>query len=210
MSDVPGLFAAGECAAGINGANRLGGNSLSDLLVFGKRAGEFAAKYAQSQSLGGIDQAALKNLAEEALRPFEHEEGENPYSVQRDLQETMQHNVGIVRDEGEMQAALEHLKTFWERARHVGVIGTRDFNPGWHTALDLKNLLTVSEAVTRAALERKESRGAQFRDDYPEKSEEFAKVNTIVWKGENGVMQIRREPIPEMREELRQVIEEMK
>src|SRR4051794_3922266 len=114
MSNVPGLFAAGECAAGINGANRLGGNSLSDLLVFGKRAGEFAAQYAQSGSLGEIDSAALKNLAEEALRPFAHEQGENPYSVQRDLQEAMQHNVGIVRDESEMQAALEHLKTFWE------------------------------------------------------------------------------------------------
>jgi succinate dehydrogenase / fumarate reductase flavoprotein subunit len=210
MSSIPGLFAAGECAAGINGANRLGGNSLSDLLVFGKRAGEFAAKYAKDHSLGQIDGATVENLAEEALRPFEHNDGENPYSVQRELQEVMQHNVGIVRDESEMNAALEHLKMFWERTRHVGVTGTRDFNPGWHTALDLKNLLTVSEAITRAALERKESRGAQFREDYPEKSEEFAKVNTIVWKGEAGAMQIRREPIPEMREELQRVIEEMK
>ena len=210
MSSVPGLFAAGECAAGINGANRLGGNSLSDLLVFGKRAGEFAAKFAQGQSLGAIDPSAVKNLAEEALRPFAHEDGENPYTVQRELQETMQHNVGIVRDESEMQAALEHLKAFWERTRKVGVTGNRDFNPGWHTALDLRNLLTVSEAITRAALERKESRGAQFRDDYPEKSEEFAKVNTIVWKGDDGTMRIRREPIPEMREELKHVIEEMK
>jgi succinate dehydrogenase / fumarate reductase flavoprotein subunit len=108
-----------------------------------------------------------------------------------------------------MQAALEHLKTFWERTHHVGVIGTRDFNPGWHTALDLKNLLTVSEAITRAALERKESRGAQFREDYPEKSDELARVNTIVWKGDAGGMEIRRESIPEMREELKQVIEEM-
>jgi succinate dehydrogenase / fumarate reductase flavoprotein subunit len=210
MSSVPGLFAAGECAAGINGANRLGGNSLSDLLVFGKRAGEFAAKFAQGQSLGAIDQWAVKNLAEEALRPFEHEDGENPYTVQRELQETMQHNVGIVRDESEMQAALEHLKAFWERARKVGVTGNRDFNPGWHTALDLRNLLTVSEAITRAALERKESRGAQFREDYPKKSEEFAKVNTIAWKSDDGTMRIRREPIPEMREELKRVIEEMK
>ncbi len=210
MSSVPGLFAAGECAAGINGANRLGGNSLSDLLVFGKRAGEFAAKYAQGQSLGAIDQSVVKNLAQEALQPFEHESGENPYTVQRELQDIMQHNVGIVRDESEMLAALEHLKMFWERTHHVGVTGTRDFNPGWHTALDLKNLLTVSEAIARAALERKESRGAQFREDYPEKSEEFAKVNTIVWKGEDDEMRIRREPIPEMRDELKRVIEEMK
>ena len=209
MSTVPGLFAAGECAAGINGANRLGGNSLSDLLVFGKRAGEFAAKFAQENSLGEVDEAVLKNLAEEALRPFAHDDGENPYLVQRELQEIMQHNVGIVREESEMEAALEHLKAFWERSRKVGVTGTRDFNPGWHTALDLKNLLTVSEAITRSARERKESRGAQFREDYPEKSAEFAKVSTIAWKGEEGAMQIRRDPLPELREDLRQVIEEM-
>jgi succinate dehydrogenase / fumarate reductase flavoprotein subunit len=209
MSTVPGLFAAGECASGINGANRLGGNSLSDLLVFGKRAGEYAAQYAKENSLGEIDPAILEEAAKEALRPFQNEAGENPYSVQRELQDVMQHNVGIVRDESEMQAALEHLKTFWERSRHVGVIGTRDFNPGWHTALDLKNLLTVSEAITRSAIERKESRGAQFREDYPEKSAEFAKVSTIVQKGGNGEMQVRREPIPEMREDLRAVIEEM-
>ena len=120
--------------------------------------------------------------AREALQPFENSAGENPYTVQRDLQEIMQHNVGIVRDEGEMRSALDHLKVFWERAARVGVIGNRDFNPGWHTALDLKNLLTVSEAITRAALERKESRGAQFREDYPEKDERFAKVNTIIRK----------------------------
>jgi succinate dehydrogenase / fumarate reductase flavoprotein subunit len=209
MSTVPGLFAAGECAAGINGANRLGGNSLSDLLVFGKRAGEFAAKFAQGNSLGRVDEAALKNLAEEALRPFAHDDGENPYLVQRELQEIMQHNVGIVREESEMEAALEHLKVFWDRSGKVGVTGTRDFNPGWHTALDLKNLLTVSEAITRSALERKESRGAQFREDYPEKSAEFAKVSTIVRQGEDGAMQIRRDPLPELREDLRQVIEEM-
>ncbi len=209
MSTVPGLFAAGECAAGINGANRLGGNSLSDLLVFGKRAGEFAAKFAMENSLGEIDPAATKTLSQEALRPFEHDDGENPYLVQRELQEVMQHNVGIVREEKEMEAALEHLKMFWERAGKVGVTGTRDFNPGWHTGLDLKNLLTVSEAITRAALERKESRGAQFREDYPEKSAEFAKVNTIVWKGEDGAMQIRRDAIPAMRDDLKKVIEEM-
>jgi succinate dehydrogenase / fumarate reductase flavoprotein subunit len=210
MSTVPGLFAAGECASGINGANRLGGNSLSDLLVFGKRAGEHAAEYAKANSLGKIDPAGLEGAAQGALRPFENEAGENPYTIQRDLQEIMQHNVGIVRDESEMQAALEHLKTLWERARHAGVVGTRDFNPGWHTALDLKNLLTVSEAITRSAIERKESRGAQFREDYPEKSAEFAKVSTVVWKGGNAEMQIRRDALPEMREDLKQVIEEMK
>jgi succinate dehydrogenase / fumarate reductase flavoprotein subunit len=208
MSDVPGLFAAGECAAGINGANRLGGNSLSDLLVFGKRAGEFAAKFAKENSHGKIDNGKIDMYARETLKPFENSRGENPYSVQRDLQEVMQHNVGIVRDESEMNSALDHLKTLWERAARVGVTGNRDFNPGWHTALDLKNLLTVSEAITRAALERKESRGAQFRDDYPEKDERFAKVNTMIRKSEDGGMQVRLEPLPDMPDYLKEVIEE--
>src|SRR5215468_4651870 len=181
MSDVPGLFAAGECAAGINGANRLGGNSLSDLLVFGKRAGEFAARFAKENHYGAINNNEIENVVREALRPFEQREGENPYTLQGDLQETMQDNVGIVRTEAEMKSQLEHLRKLWERASQVGVSGNREFNPGWHTALDLKNLLTVSEAVTRAALERKESRGAQFREDYPEKDAKFANVNTIIW-----------------------------
>jgi succinate dehydrogenase / fumarate reductase flavoprotein subunit len=210
MSDVPGLFAAGECAAGINGANRLGGNSLSDLVVFGKRAGEFAAQFAKENGHGNIDDAKLAAHAREALQPFENSAGENPYSVQRDLQEVMQHNVGIVREENEMLAALDHLKLFWERAGRVGVIGHRDFNPGWHTALDLKNLLTVSEAITRAALVRKESRGAQFRDDYPEKDERFSKVNTIIRKAEDGTMDVKLDPLPEMPDYLKQIIEEMK
>jgi succinate dehydrogenase / fumarate reductase flavoprotein subunit len=208
MSRVPGLFAAGECAAGINGANRLGGNSLSDLLVFGKRAGEFAARFARDNSLGEIDQAQIDIASREALKPFEHSTGENPYALQRDLQEMMQHNVGIVRNEHELQSALEHLRGLWERASHVGVIGNRDFNPGWHTALDLKNLLTVSEAITRAALERKESRGAQFREDFPDKDERLAKVNTIIFKGSDGSMQIRLEPLPEMPDYLKRVIEQ--
>jgi succinate dehydrogenase / fumarate reductase flavoprotein subunit len=210
MSRLPGLFAAGECAAGINGANRLGGNSLSDLLVFGKRAGEFAAKFAKQNSQGKIDNNKIDIYAREALKPFENSSGENAYSVQHDLQEVMQQNVGIVRDEGEMRSALDHLKTFWEREARVGVIGNRDFNPGWHTALDLKSLLTVSEAITRAALERKESRGAQFREDYPNKDDAFGKVNTIVSKALDGSMQVRLEPLPEIPDYLKQVIEEMK
>jgi len=208
MSRVPGLFAAGECAAGINGANRLGGNSLSDLLVFGKRAGEFAAKFAKETQHGVIDTVEIENVVHEALRPFEQREGENPYDLQRDLQETMQDNVGIVRTEAEMKSQLEHLGKLWERASEVSVSGNREFNPGWHTALDLKNLLTVSEAVTRGALERKESRGAQFREDYPEKDAKFANVNTIIWRGDDGSMNVRLEPLAEMPEYLRQVIEE--
>src|SRR5437764_6979952 len=210
MSDVPGLFAAGECAAGINGANRLGGNSLSDLLVFGKRAGEFAAKFARENSAGTIDNDQIDIAAREALAPFEQSNSENPYAIQKDLQESMQDLVGIVRNEAEMRQALERIGELKRRAEHAAVVGNREYNPGWHTALDLKNLLIVSEAITRAALERQESRGAQFRDDYPNKTERFAKVNTMISKATDGSMQIRLEPLPEMPEYLKQVIEEMK
>jgi len=208
MSRVPGLFAAGECAAGINGANRLGGNSLSDLLVFGKRAGEFAAKFAKGNSLGKIDNEKIDNAARAAVEPFERSGGENPYEVQRDLQESMQELVGIVRNESEMRSALDKIDNLQARADKVGVTGNREYNPGWHTALDLKNLLTVSEAIARAALERKESRGAQFREDYPDKDERFSKVNTMISKALDGSMQIRLEPLPDMPEYLKQVIEE--
>jgi len=210
ISRLPGLFAAGECAAGINGANRLGGNSLSDLLVFGKRAGEFAAKFAKKNSLGKIDNDKIDITAREALAPFERAGNENPYQVQHDLQEIMQHSVGIVRNENEMKPVLERLKEFRDRANGVRVSGNREFNPGWHTALDLKNLLTVAEAITCAALERKESRGAQFREDYPNRDDALGKVNTIVSKAADGSMQVRLEPIPEMPDYLKQVIEEMK
>src|SRR6266436_6354141 len=212
MSRLPGLFAAGECAAGINGANRLGGNSLSDLLVFGKRAGEFAAKFAKENQHGRMESEKIDRVAREALAPFESRGrgSENPYAIQKDLQETMQDLVGIVRNETEMREALERIGKFKSRAEQAAVTGNREYNPGWHTAIDLKNLLTVSEAITRAALERKESRGAQFREDYPGKEEHFSKVNTIVSKSANGAMAIRLEPLPEMPDYLKQIIEEMK
>src|SRR5881409_1962882 len=208
MSRLAGLFAAGECAAGINGANRLGGNSLSDLLVFGKRAGEFAAKFASENSLGKIDNDKIDMTAREALALFESPGNENPYQVQHDLQEIMQHSVGIVRNENEMRPVLERLKEFRDRANGVRVTGNREFNPGWHTALDLKNLLAVAEAITCAALKRKESRGAQFREDYPNRDDALGKVNTIVSKAADGSMQVQLEPIPEMPDYLKQIIEE--
>jgi succinate dehydrogenase / fumarate reductase flavoprotein subunit len=208
MSRLPGLFAAGECAAGINGANRLGGNSLSDLLVFGKRAGEFAAQFAKQNSLGQIGNDQIDSAAREALAPFDRGDGENPYQIQKDLQELMQDDVGIVRTESEMQYALGKLQQLKQRANRAAATGNRQYNPGWHTTIDLKNLLTVSEAITRAAVERKESRGAQFREDYPEKADRFSKVNTIISKGPDGSMQIRLEPLPEMPDYLKQVIEE--
>jgi succinate dehydrogenase / fumarate reductase flavoprotein subunit len=209
MSTVPGLFAAGECAAGLHGANRLGGNSLSDLLVFGKRAGEHAAAFARENGAGNADPAQAEAAARMALAPFDRgAAGEGPYQVQHDLQEMMQDLVGIVRREDEMARALEGLERLKERARRVGVAGNREYNPGWHTALDLPNLLTVSEAVTRCALERKESRGGHFRDDYPEKDAAYGTFNLVLRRGLDGEMQMTREPIPPLPPELQQIVEE--
>ena len=215
MSTVPGLFAAGEVAAGLHGANRLGGNSLSDLIVFGKRAGEFAAKFANERGTGQINDTRIEEAARSALEPFERGaksggSAEGPYQVQHDLQEMMQSLVGIVRREEEMVRALDGIAKLSGRAKHVAVYGHREYNPGWNTALDLKNLLTVSEAITRSAIERKESRGGHFRDDFPNKDVGFGKVNIVVRKNADGTMNVRREPIPEMPAELKQIIEEMK
>src|SRR5215216_1537759 len=208
---VPGLFAAGEVGAGLHGANRLGGNSLSDLLVFGMRAGKFAAEYAGRQSSPRVDPEQAEAVVRVALEPFNRQSGaEGPYQVEHDLQAMMQELVGIVRREDEMRRALDALKTLRERTRKVCVPGNREYNPGWHTALDLQNLVTVSEIVARAALERKESRGGHFRDDFPERDPSYAKFNIVIRRGQNGEMQVTREPIPEMRDDLRRIIEENK
>src|SRR5207302_819681 len=181
MSTVPGLFAAGEVAAGLHGANRLGGNSLSDLLVFGQRAGKFAAQFAKEHGAGQINVAQLEQAAQHALEPFGRNEtnGEGPYQIQHALQEMMQDLVGIVRKEDEMLRALEGLQKLRKRGGQVAVPGNREYNPGWHTALDLDNLLTVSEAIARAAVERKESRGAHFREDYPNKTPQPASSTSL-------------------------------
>jgi len=214
MSSVPGLFAAGEAAAGLHGANRLGGNSLSDLIVFGKRAGEFAAKFAKEKGDVKINMAEIEEAEKRALEPFERgantATAEGPYQIQYDLQDMMQNLVGIVRREQEMETALGNISKLRERADQVGVHGHREYNPGWHTALDLKNLLTVSEAITRSAIERRESRGGHFRDDFPNKDAAFGKVNIITKKNPDGTMLVRRDTIPPMPDELKQVIEEMK
>jgi succinate dehydrogenase / fumarate reductase, flavoprotein subunit len=214
-TNIPGLFAAGECAAGLHGANRLGGNSLSDLIVFGQRAGEHAAKFAREISAGSINDTQIEAAAREALAPFERGEktgatANGPYQVQHELQEMMQRLVGIVRREDEMKQALDGLGKLYEREKTVAVYGHREYNPGWHTAIDLKHLLTVSEAITRAALDRKESRGGHFREDFPNKDPEAAKYNSVISKSADGSMKLRREPIPPMPEPLKQVIEEMK
>jgi succinate dehydrogenase / fumarate reductase, flavoprotein subunit len=211
MSNVPGLFAAGEVAAGLHGANRLGGNSLSDLVVFGRRAGRFAAEFAKAHGATTIDEQQLQTTATAALEPFDRgRAGENPYQIQYDLQESMQELVGIVRTENEMQRALEAIAQLGARAERVGVIGNREYNNGWHTAVDLANLVLVSEAITRAALTRKESRGAQFREDFPSKDSEWGKHNIIVKRGLDGEMQVEKRALPPIPDELKAVIQEMK
>jgi succinate dehydrogenase / fumarate reductase flavoprotein subunit len=211
MSTVPGLFAAGECASGINGANRLGGNSLSDIIVFGKRAGEYAARWSREQAAPRVDETLVTRLEQASLKPFERgDRGENPYGIQQDLQDTMQDLVGIVRLEDEMRQALQRLEEYKARAARAGVTGGRAYHAGWHAALDLRNLLTVSEAIALSAIERKESRGGHFRDDYPEKRDEFATLNVMVKQGPGGAMQVSRVPISPMPPELKQVIEEQK
>jgi succinate dehydrogenase / fumarate reductase flavoprotein subunit len=214
QSTLPGLFAAGECAAGLHGANRLGGNSLSDLLVFGKRAGDAAAGFARANAAPpAIDAAQVDRAAKDALAPFDrgaNAQGEGPYQVQHELQSMMQDLVGIVRREPEMLQAVEGIERLKAKARTVGVAGNREYNPGWHTALDLANLLTVSEAVALSAIDRKESRGGHFRDDFPEKTAEGATYNMVIVKGPDGAMQLRREPLKPLPDELKQVIEEQK
>jgi succinate dehydrogenase / fumarate reductase flavoprotein subunit len=209
-STVSGLFAAGECAAGINGSNRLGGNSLSDLIVFGKRAGEHAAAFAKTHDAAAISESAVNDGMKVALAPFDRAGGENPYKVQSDLQDTMQDLVGIVRMESEMQEAVTRLAALNERAGRAGVEGHREYHAGWHTCLDLRNLLAVAEAIARSAIDRKESRGGHFREDFPDKDPAAATFNVSTSRASDGSMQVTRIPIPELPAELKQVIEEQK
>ena len=209
MSSVPGLFAAGECASGLHGANRLGGNSLSDLLVFGKRAGEHAAKFASENGDVSVNQADVDAAERLALEPLERGgAGENPFAIQHELQEMMQHNVGIVRHDSEMEEAIQEIAKYRERAAKAAPPGNREYNPGWHTALDLRNLLTIAEAIARSALSRKESRGAHAHAEYPDKSEEFGKINTAVRRGPDGEMLLEQHPVKPIRDDLQAIIDE--
>jgi succinate dehydrogenase / fumarate reductase flavoprotein subunit len=208
-SSVPGLFAAGEAAAGLHGANRLGGNSLSDLLVFGRRAGLAAADHAKAIQAKPIDAGQIEEAAREILAPFERKEGESPYTIHRDLQETMQNLVGIFRNREDLIRALEELEKLKERTRRLSVEGSRLFNPGWHLAQDLKAMLTVSEAVTRSALARQESRGAHSRIDYPGLDVVWGTKNNVIVR-EGDTMTLRESPVPEMPNELRQLVAEEK
>jgi len=207
-SSVPGLFAAGEVTGGMHGANRLGGNSLSDLLVFGRRAGQYAAEYASKVATPPrVERRQLDEIEQRALRPFEDTGTENPYTVHQALQECMNTLVGIIRTEDELVKALDELAVLKERATRVRVEGHRQYNPGWHLALDLNTLLAVSEAITRAALERKESRGAQTRDDFPETDAKLGKVNVVV-RQRDGELVVSTEPIPDMPDELKKLLED--
>ena len=213
MTSVPGLFAAGECAAGLHGANRLGGNSLSDLIVFGKLAGEHAAQFAKEHGNVSVADEEVKLACEEALMPLDSDKATHAggaYQVQYELQDVMQDKVGIVRTEDELLEAIDAIEALKVKAQSVSAPGNRQYNPGWHTALDLQNLLTVSEAVARSAVLRKESRGAHTRDDYPDKDESFSSFNHVVRKSPDGEMQVTRETISEMPEELKQIIEDHK
>jgi succinate dehydrogenase / fumarate reductase, flavoprotein subunit len=212
-TSVPGLFAAGECAAGLHGANRLGGNSLSDLLVFGKRAGEYAAKYVRETSAVKVNENQIEQIARWALAPFEQEAAsgsENPFQLQAHLQDSMQELVGIVRVDSELSQALDIIQKIKEQSENSGCGGNRAYNPGWHTALELMHMLTVAEAIARAAKERRESRGGHFREDFPEKSEEYGKINIAIRKKEDGNMEVRKIPRTPLRDDLQVIINEMK
>jgi succinate dehydrogenase / fumarate reductase flavoprotein subunit len=209
MSSVPGLFAAGEVAAGLHGANRLGGNSLSDLVVFGKRAGEYASKFAKEHGSSHLDEGQLEKISRIALEPLERQgHGEAPYQLQYELQDLMQKQVGIVRNHAELSQATEAIHQLKQRAKHVEATGNREYNAGWHTALDLRNLLPVAEAVTRAALERKESRGAHFREDHLGKDENWGKKTLVINQATDGSMNIHSETIAPPRQDLQTIIDD--
>jgi succinate dehydrogenase flavoprotein subunit len=208
QSTIPGLYAAGEAAAGLHGANRLGGNSLSDLLVFGQRAGKAAAEYAKSATRSALDSAQLDAAEREMLAPFEHK-GEYPYEIHRDLQETMQSLVGIFRTEEDLRKALESLEQFKPRVASVRIDGSRMFNPGWHLTRDLKSMLLISAAVTKSALARQESRGAHSRIDHPKLDDTWGKKNNIISE-QGGTMALRQEAVREMPDDLQKLLAETK
>lgn len=206
-ASLPGMFAAGESAAGLHGANRLGGNSLTDILVFGRRAGLAAAEFAKGSSAGKVDEAEIAEEQNLLLDPFTNKGNENPYALSRELQEAMQADAMIAREESGLKRCLDTVLALQQRAKNIHVEGDRRYNPGWHTARDMRFSLRVSEAIVRSALERKESRGAQWRLDYPDKDPEWAKKNLIASKSGDTV-KITTRPVPEMKPELAALFEE--
>jgi succinate dehydrogenase / fumarate reductase flavoprotein subunit len=208
MTTVPGLFACGEVAAGMHGANRLGGNSLSDLIVFGRRAGIGAVEFAKAHGTAHFDNAQVERASRELAEPFERTTGESPYEVHRDLQEMMQAKAGIVREDGPLKECIEELKAMKERAAKVRVDGSRQFNPGWHLVFDLQNMILASEAVARCALQRTESRGGHTRLDHPKYDPFWSKHNSTIRQAEDGSMIIGTSALPEMPDDLKQLFDE--
>jgi succinate dehydrogenase / fumarate reductase flavoprotein subunit len=207
-SILTGLYAAGEVAGGMHGSNRLGGNSLSDLLVFGRRAGHNAAyhSYRARENRPRIDDEQLRAAQERALAPYAEEGGENPYAIHKDLQEVMQRLVGIIRREEELTESLVEIERLKARAGHLSVEGHRQYNPGWHLALDLSNMLLVSECIARAALERRESRGGHTRDDHPGPDPEWGAKNLVLTLDESGAaVALKHQPLPVMPDELKEL-----
>jgi succinate dehydrogenase / fumarate reductase flavoprotein subunit len=204
---VKGLFAAGECAGGMHGSNRLGGNSLSDLLVFGRIAGLNAGKFAKATGSKSIDSAQIDEYAKEALEPFMREEGKNPFLIHEDLMNVMQKHVGIMRNEAELTAGLKELERLKADTRNTKISGNRHYNTGWHECIDLRNMLIVSEAMARSALIRKESRGGHAREDFPEMDKELAKVNHVAREGGNG-MEVVAVPLPQPPDDIKKILEE--
>jgi succinate dehydrogenase / fumarate reductase flavoprotein subunit len=198
---VPGLYAAGEAAAGLHGANRLGGNSLSDLLVFGRRAGEAAAAYVRDAKPGTIDERQIADEQQLMLLPLSGEGKENPYLLQQELQQAMQDGAGLAREEKSLKACLDKVLELRQRSARIRVPGTRKYNPGWHTARDLRFMLTIAEAIVRAAIERRESRGAHWRLDYLDKDPALGGVNFIAYN-DGGRVKLKTRPVPEMPAEL--------
>ncbi|HYG95428.1 MAG TPA: FAD-binding protein, partial [Nocardioides sp.] len=210
LSAVPGLYAVGECSGGMHGSNRLGGNSLSDLLVFGRRAGEAAAAYTSGlSSRPAISQDDVEAAERSALAPFEVEGGENPYTIQIDLQDTMNELVGIIREGSELERALGEIEAFKERVKRMKVEGHRQYNPGWHLSIDLRNMLLVSECIAKAALARQESRGGHTRDDFPQTDPEWGTKNLVLTLDETGDgVDLVEKPLPVMPDELKKYFEE--
>jgi succinate dehydrogenase / fumarate reductase flavoprotein subunit len=213
QSTVRGLYAAGEVAGGMHGSNRLGGNSLSDLLVFGRRAGHHAAYYAYRlrNDLRELDDEAVREATGKALAPFEVQGGENPYTIQKDLQDVMQRLVGIIRKAEELRESLEEIERLKDRAKKLSVEGHRQYNPGWHLALDLANMLVVSECIAKAALEREESRGGHTRDDYPMPDPKWGALNLVLTLSDGGAgdaVHLKHQPLPEMPDDLKTLFEE--
>jgi succinate dehydrogenase / fumarate reductase flavoprotein subunit len=217
-SIVTGLYAAGEVAGGMHGSNRLGGNSLSDLLVFGRRAGHNAAyhSYRQRENPPAVAEADVRRAADRALAPFsiaqeEGRTGENPYTVQHDLQEVMQRLVGIIRTAEELRESLEEIERLKERATRLAVEGHRQYNPGWHLALDLTNMLIVSECIAKAALEREESRGGHTRDDFPGPDEKWGAINLVLTLSDAGAgttVELKHQPLPVMPDDLQPLFDD--